>query len=89
MLVVVVLLLGLIEQKVDLASMAAMVINAMISKIAAKVQKLVDQEVGQVCNEIFGVLMGKIKTEILTLMGDMKKLEGPLAKVSSFGGLTL
>ena len=67
------------------ASVAAMAINGMITKIAAKVQGLVDQEIGTVCNEVFGVLMGALKTQITTLMDDMLKLEKPLKKVSSFG----
>ena len=70
------------------ASTTALAINAMIAKIAKKVQSLLDQEVGNVCDEIFGALMGKIKSEILTLMGDMKKLDGPLSKFSSISGFS-
>ena len=47
---------------------------------------LLDKKLGAVCKEIFGVVLGGIKQEMLKLMKKMAKLEGPLKKLPKVPG---
>ena len=68
------------------AFMIAKLINGMINTVGGNVNSLLDQKLGAVCKEIFGVILGGIKKEMLALMKKMAKLEGPLKKLPKVPG---
>jgi len=69
------------------AVVIAKLVNTMINTIGGKVNAQVDAKLGAVCQEVFGKILGGIKSEILMIMKKMAKLEKPLKKLPHIPGM--